>query len=317
MNEFQLISYLTEGLKKDRKNLIKGIGDDAAVLHCDDDKEVLWTTDSLVENIHFRLDYKISREKLWYYLGWKALAINVSDIYSMGGEPKAALVSLHIPRRILPRWLKIFYKGLNDCSRKYNVIIVGGNISSSLSDCVISVSMIGLVRKGDLLLRENAKAGDHIYVQKGLGRARAGLERLQNGCKKIDELVLSHLRPTPSFSWKPVRKRYRINAVIDISDGFLNDLDHILKSSNKGALINISDLPGDADLERFFPKERLEFQLHGGEDYGVILTSPDLIKDKNLYPVGRITHKRGLLLDFKDKKVRISNKDLRGYNHFN
>ena len=109
MDEFQLIKYLTRGLKKNKDKIIKSIGDDTAVVQYKKDKYILLTTDSLVENVHFRLDYKINKQKLWYFLGWKAIAVNVSDILAMGGEPSQALISLHIPLKIKNKYLKVLY----------------------------------------------------------------------------------------------------------------------------------------------------------------------------------------------------------------
>lgn len=305
MNEFQLINYLTNGLKKSKDTIIKSIGDDTAVVQYKNDIYILLTTDSLVEDIHFRLDYNINKQKLWYFLGWKALAVNISDIYAMGGQPSEALVSLHIPVRIKEQFLKILYSGLNDCANQYSVRIVGGNISKSNHDFIITISMTGLVDKKNLLLRETARAGDHIYIQNGIGNAKAGLELLTHGCKKINNLVLSHLKPVPTTPWKKLQKKYRINSAIDISDGLLGDLEHILKSSNKGAEIYLDNIPVEDSLKKIFPENYLEYILYSGEDYKIIFTSPDKINEKGIYLIGRINQKKGLYLVYKEKKIKI------------
>lgn len=313
MNEFQLIHYLTKQLNKKNKNIIKNIGDDAAVVSIKRDKCLLLTSDSLVENIHFK-NYKISKKRFWYTLGWKSLAVNISDIYAMGGDPAFALVSLHVPETIHHKSLKIFYSGLNDCSCKYNVRIVGGNISKSNNDFIITVSLTGEVDKKHLLLRENAKAGDYIYVQKGVGLSCAGLFLLKQGYRKINNMLLSHLMPCPLINWKNIQKKYKINSAIDISDGLIGDLNHILTSSKKGADIFIENFSVEEELRRNFPDKFLEFILYGGEDYKILFTSPDKIKEKNIILIGRIIKKRGLTLVYKDKKIKLKNP--KGFVHF-
>ena len=314
MNEFQLVNYLTGSLKKDKKNIIESIGDDTAVVRYEKDKYILLTTDSLVENIHFRLDYKISKKALWYSIGWKAIAVNVSDILAMGGQPSDALISLHIPLRIKNKSLKTLYSGLNDCADKYGIRIVGGNISKSNHDFIISVTLTGTVDKKNLLLREAAKNRDYIYTQKGIGKSKAGLELLLNGNKKLDDLILSHLQPEPVIDWEKLHNKFRINAAVDISDGLLQDISHILKNSSKGAELYLEHLPVDDSLRNLFPKHYLEYVLYGGEDYKIIFTSPDKIDEKEIYLIGRINQKKGLCLIHKEKKIKIKNP--KGFIHF-
>ncbi len=316
MNEFQLINFLSKGLKKEKNTIIKSIGDDTAVVKYRKDANayILLTTDSLVENIHFQLDYHINKEKLWYFSGWKLLAINISDIFAMGGEPSEALVSLHIPAKVKNRSLKLFYSGLDDCANNYNIRIVGGNISGSGHDLIITLFLTGTVDKKNLLLREGAKTGDYIYVQKGIGNAKAGLELLKAGYTKLNSLVLSHLKPVPSNCFKNLQKKYRINSAIDISDGLLGDLGHILQNSKKGADIYINNIQAGKSIINLFPDNYLEYILYGGEDYKMIFTSPDKIKNNDSYPIGRINKKKGLFLVHKDKKIKLKNPQ--GYVHF-
>ncbi len=314
MNEFQLINYLTRGFKKDNNNVIKSIGDDTAVVQYNKDKYILLTTDSLVENIHFKLDYKINNKKLWYFLGWKAIAVNVSDIFAMGGKPSDALVSLNIPKNIKNKLLKILYSGLKNCADKYKVRIVGGNVTKSNYDFIISVTLTGIVDKDKLLLRETARNGDYIYTQNGIGNAKAGLELLLNGSRKLDTLILSHLKPEPRINWGELQDKYKINSAIDISDGLLQDVMHILESSNKGAEIYTKDLSADDSLKNLFPENYLEYMLYGGEDYKIVFTSSDRINEKGIYSIGRINKKKGMYLFYKDKKEKVKN--LKGYIHF-
>jgi len=314
MNEFELINYLTCKLKKDKDNIVKGIGDDTAVIYSNSNEYYLLTTDSLVENIHFSLHYNISYKKLWYFLGWKSIAVNISDIYAMGGYPTCALISLHIPPGIKEKNLKLLYSGIEKCAEKYKITIAVGNISKTGKEMIIAVFMAGAVKKEELLLRENARVSDHIYIQNGIGNSRAGLELLNQGTGNINSLLLSHLQPQPVSLGNIMQDKYRINSAIDISDGLLQDMNHVLKSSKKGAEIYTENIPVSHELKKLFPDKYLEFILNGGEDYKLIFTSPDLIKKNNISIIGKIIKKKGLYLIDSTGKKRINNPE--GYRHY-
>ncbi len=303
MNEFELINYLTHNIKYNDKNILVGIGDDAAVIKYNQKKYLLYTTDSLVENIHFNLKWKINKKKLLYFIGWKAVASNVSDILAMGGIPKYILISLNIPEHLKTQEIKIVYKGLMECANNYNISNIGGNITKS-EKFIISITLIGEVLKKNLLLRSSAFAGDYIYTEEGVGKSAKGFYKLINGAKKIDNDILYHLKPTPSIKWNKLLNKYKINSAIDISDGFIADLNHILEKSKKGAEIYIDNIPSD-EVENF---------LYGGEDYKIIFTSPDDIYEKGIIKIGKIIKNKKIYLIKENKKIIL--KKIKGFRHF-
>ncbi len=314
MDEFQLINYLTKDTDKKSRDIIKSIGDDTAVVKYNKNTCLLLTTDSLVENIHFSLKYKINKSKLLYFLGWKALAVNISDINAMGGIPSEALISLNIPSQIKPYQLKIIYKGLNECCKKYKVKIIGGNVTESIKDFIITVALTGKIDKDKILYRDQAKAGDYIYIQKNVGFSKAGFNLLKKGYNKLNELVLAHLKPEPDIMWRNSFKKNKINSAIDISDGLLGDLNHILRSSKKGAELYLEKIKADIRLKKMFPTDYLEYILYGGEDYKIVFTSPDIINNKDFLLIGKVKSNKGISLIYQDKKVKI--KDPAGFLHF-
>ncbi|MBN1897534.1 MAG: thiamine-phosphate kinase [Spirochaetes bacterium] len=311
MNEFKLIHFLTRHLKKSKKEVICSIGDDTSVLQFNQKEYHLLTVDTLVENIHFSLQWKISKKKLFYMLGWKAMAVNVSDILAMGGESLAGLVSLSIPPYIKLTCLDHLYQGIGDFCKKYHINIVGGNITSNRHCLFIDIMLLGRTDKKRLFLRKNARVNDFIYTQKDLGESAAGMICIRKNIKDV-ELIHSHLMPSPFINWKKLEK-YRIHAAIDISDGLLGDLSHILEQSGKGADIDINRVPLSKKVKALFPARGLSMALNGGEEYKILFTSPDEIKDKNLVTIGRITKKKGLRFFRGNKQITFKNK---GFLHF-
>ena len=299
MNEFDLITKLTSGIQYKDKNIIKGVGDDAAVIKFNNKEYLLFTTDSLVENVHFKTSWQIKKEKIYYFIGWKALTVNISDILAMGGTPPYSLVSLYLPKKFNTSYIEQIYNGLNDASVKYKVELIGGNISRS-SKLIIGITLIGKVKKNNLLLRSTAKAGDYIYTEKNVGYSAEGLKALLKGQVKLTPKILSHLKPEPGINWNKLFK-YKITGAIDISDGFLADLNHILKQSKKGAEIFIDKIKNS------------DYFLYGGEDYKIIFTSPDNIKEENIIKIGRITENEEIFLITKNSRIKIQN--IKGFSH--
>lgn len=313
MNEFKLIEYLTRNIKKSDNNIIESIGDDTAVIEFNKREYLLFTIDSLIENIHFSLKWNLTKCQLFYYLGWKSVAINVSDILAMGGKPFAFVVSLSIPEYISQRYLKCVYNGINDCSKFYNIVCVGGNITANKTDFMIDIAMLGKVLKNRLLLRKNAKTGDFIYVQKYLGESSAGLKLLMKG-KIGKEFIQAHLMPRPQIEWDIILKKYKINSAIDISDGFIGDLSHILEASGKGAEIFVENLPVSEKLKNKYPENWQDMVLYGGEEYKIIFTSPDDIEIASVSKVGKVISRKGIFIIKDNKKYRIKN--ISGFIHF-
>ncbi len=277
LGEFGLIELIAETVgKASRRDLILGIGDDTAAWRTDGSIQ-LGTTDILIQNVHFALDIATWRE-----LGWKALAVNISDIAAMGGTPSFAMVSLGLPPETEVDSVVELYHGIKDIASKFDVDIVGGNISRA-PVVVIDVSLIG--KASDTLLTRSAAApGDRIAVTGYLGLSAAGLQMLKSE-RKLNSKTTSffreaHLRPRPRVAEGQILVQHGVRAAIDLSDGLLSDLTHICKASRVGAKLWIDKLPIHALLKSAFKKEWLRLALSGGEDYELLFTARSKVIDK-------------------------------------
>ena len=221
MGEIGLIKRLARNARYD-SSIIKGVGDDAAVMKWAKGKYLLFTCDMLVEGEHF-----IRNRATPFQIGWKALCRNISDIAAMGGVPRYALASIGISPREEVSFFDGIYKGMSAAAAKFNVNLVGGDISRS-EKIVIDVSLIGEVERKNLVLRSGAKAGDAILVTGSIGGASKG--KHLDFIPRLDEA-------------RSIVKRFKINSMIDISDGLALDLGRILEASNAGAIIYQNTVP--------------------------------------------------------------------------
>lgn len=315
MNEFQLIKYLTDWVNKNQEGVIKSIGDDTAVLEYNKNNFLIITTDSLIEGTHFKFSWKIPIKNILYSIGFKAVAINISDIYAMAGSPKYFLVSISAPKNFPVNYLKMIYNGIKSASKYYNVELIGGNTTSNSKIFFIDVTMLGIVNKNNVLYRNNARTGDFIYINGELGNSRMGLELLNRNSNSFkNKFVKSFLLPHPFINWSEIFKIAKVNSAIDVSDGFVADLNHILNDSLKGAEIYLDYLPVDNELKKIKNKKWQDFALYGGEDYKIIFTSPDEIKLNNIYKIGKILNNRKIYLVSDGEKKEVKN--VKGYMHF-
>jgi len=243
INEIDLIRRLSKNFRLD-KTVIKGPGDDAAVIKYTRDKYLLYTCDMTIEGVHFDL-----RKATPFQAGWKALGRNISDIGAMGGVPRYAVVSLAISPRQKVSVADGICRGLKSIADRFKVNIVGGDMSVS-KNIVIDVSLIGEVEKKNLTLRSAAKTGDVIFVTGSLGRSIRG----------------KHLDFMPRVNEaRQILKKFKINSMIDISDGLALDLNRILKASSVGACIYESAIPLSKEAS-------LNNALYDGEDYELLFT---------------------------------------------
>jgi thiamine-monophosphate kinase len=219
-NEDELIRILTSQLPTASNNIILAAGDDTAVISYNQEHDLLYTIDAFVENVHFNFSYCSPED-----VGWKALAINLSDIAAMGGSPLAALVSLIIPKNFNDtQTITKIYNGLTQCSQQFNCPIVGGNISSSPKGLILDITVIGLVPKAKAWKRSGAKPGNLVAVTGVLGSSKAGYEILNNPMLQrnslYEPLKTAHLHPYPRLDLiEQLRQSGLVYAAMDISDG--------------------------------------------------------------------------------------------------
>jgi thiamine-monophosphate kinase len=279
LGEFGLIDRLARLLANQRAasgsgRLAVGIGDDAAVW-LEDGSALLVTTDTLVEGVHF-----VPGRTAWRDLGWKALAVNVSDIAAMGGRPELALVTLMLRPDLAVEDLDELYCGLAEAAEAMGVAIAGGDIVRA-AEFAVSLTVTG--RAGvdtsgspDVLLRGGARAGDVIAVTGSLGGAAGGLRALQDNLEENDAtrpLLERHLRPQPRVAAGLAAIEAGLRCGMDVSDGLLQDLTHICQASRLGAAVRQDRLPVDAALRASFDAATaVQLAATGGEDYELLLT---------------------------------------------
>ncbi len=275
LGEFKLIDRLAGMLDNtpqgSRPELILGIGDDTAAWQ-DGTAVQLATIDSLVQGVHFNLDWTS-----WPDLGWKALAVGLSDIAAMGGKAAYVLVSLALPDDTDVADVTGLYSGMIELAGQHDVAIAGGNISQAPL-VVINVAATGSATAGDKILRRSgARPGDKIAVSGHPGTAAAGLEMLTTGTPfdTKTQAVLSNafLRPQPRLALGQLLVKRGVAAAIDLSDGLLADLGHICRASGFGARIEIEQLPVHSAVKSNFHNRATELALSGGEDYELLFTA--------------------------------------------
>lgn len=285
LGEFGLIELLAEVAGESRNNKaaplqkpLIGIGDDAAAWYCNETIE-LATVDSLIQGVHFTLD-----TTGWHDLGWKALAVSLSDIAAMGGAPKYALVSLGLPGSTEVKDVTKLYRGMVELGNRFGAVIIGGDTSNAPL-LIINTTVFGNApgNAKNVLTRSAAKAGDKIAVTGYLGGAAAGLEMLSRKVKLSQEdrksLKQAFLRPVPRVNEGQILLQQGVKSAIDISDGLISDLGHICKASKTGALIEAERIPVHPVAKANFKGKALEMALAGGEDYELLFTaSNDIIK---------------------------------------
>jgi thiamine-monophosphate kinase len=279
IGEFGLINRIRKWTSTSDPALLKGIGDDVAVIETGK-KVWLVTTDLLIEDIHF--------ERTWidpFHLGRKALSVNLSDIAAMGGTPKYFLISLGLPENLSLYFLSSFYRGLKDGAKRFGVDLIGGDTSLS-REIIINICLLGEGKKGSLLFRSGARVGDDLFVSGTLGDAALGLKLLQKNGRhaKPTGLIQKHLSPSPRIQLGQIlAQNHWASAMIDVSDGLLIDAHHLLEESGVGARIWEDRIPLSKPYQKWIPsfsKSRYQLALSGGEDYELLLTAPPEMRKK-------------------------------------
>jgi len=327
LGEFGLIGRIEKLFPPAASDVLRGIGDDCAVVSPGEEC-LLLTTDALVEGIHFRLSWTSPQA-----LGRKSIAVNVSDIVAMGGVPSYALLSLGIPPSTSVPFLEEFLGGVREMADFCGVTLVGGDTTSSPSGLMISVTLVGRAPKEDLLFRSGAGPGDQLLVSGPLGESRAGMELLKRGVG-IDDPALQglldwHRNPTPAFPLGCLIGEARLaSAMIDISDGLSQDLGHMCTRSGVGAIVEESSLPVSAAARRaaaLLGEDPIAWALGGGEDYRLLVAVPapnvELLQKQILQKgcgplllIGEITREPELRFRSNDGALRAL--PVTGYDHF-
>ncbi len=314
LNEFQIIREYFVGLTAEEDGVIQGIGDDGAVLSSAADRSLIVATDTLISGVHFFPDSDP------YDIGHKSLAVNLSDMAAMGARPRWFTLALTLSDQELGEpWLSGFSRGLKNLANHHSIGLVGGDLNRG--PLSITIHMLGECPKGQAITRSGAKAGDAIYVSGPLGTAAWALAMLDAGEGDIKAKCSEKLfRPAPRVELG-LSLRGIASAMIDISDGLLADLGHILRASEVGACLHIEHIPHDAALEQ---EENMEkkwrYILAGGDDYELCFTLPPSRQGmlRNIsqpcYHIGEITKAMDVLCQRDDGTSYKP--EIFGYSHF-
>lgn len=316
LGEFELINRLVSKFETVNQSTIRSVGDDGAVMDYGPDKQVVVSTDLLIENIHFDLMYSPLK-----HLGYKSVVVNLSDIYAMNATPEQITVSIAVSNRFSLESLEELYEGIHAACRHYNVDLVGGDTSSSNKGLIISVTAIGQGAKEDIVYRNTAQPGDLICVSGDLGGAFIGMQILERekalyldnpGIKPeladYAYVVGRQLKPEARGDVIKTLKAAGIKptAMIDVSDGLASEIIHICSQSNVGAVIQEAKVPIHSMTEELAVKFRMDpitCALNGGEDYELLFTIDPEDMDKiqfldDVYIIGNIlTEKDGIILE--------------------
>jgi thiamine-monophosphate kinase len=278
IGEFALIDRLQRFLQPaSGSQVIKSIGDDCAVLQSSPEAELILTTDSQEEGVHYRLDWSTPED-----IGWRCLAINVSDIAAMAGWPLGAVVALSLPSELDVAFVDGLYTGMQALASDMACPIIGGNLTKTTGRVSVTITVLGEVPKGRAIYRSGAQPGDAIWVTGTLGGAKAGLEALLrpdavSGVSTAHALAC-YRRPQPRLREAQfLRQHVTLHSLLDLSDGLSGDLHHICEASGVGAQIEADAVPMHDDTRRVaraLQADPLSYALHGGEDFELCFTAP-------------------------------------------
>jgi thiamine-monophosphate kinase len=284
----------------------------------------LLSMDALVEGVHFDLNYFTPED-----LGWKSLAVNLSDIAAMGGKPLCFATSIALPKQGNQQFVRRFYRGMMDLAKRFGVALVGGDTCSSPRAVFLDLVIIGEVKPADMVRRAGARPGDIIFVSGELGGSAMGLELLKSRGRQrraVQILARRHLRPVPRCELgQLLARRHLASAMIDLSDGLSTDLCRLCESSRVGAVIEASRIPIapiPASEQSHLSHEVLHYAVNGGEDYELLFTVSPSVKNRvprslgeiPLRGIGRITEEVGK--SWIQDRGHIDRLSPGGYDHF-
>lgn len=306
--------------EKRNNQLLLGIGDDAAAWRTGNSLE-LATVDTLIEDVHFTLN-----TITWKELGWKSLAVNISDIAAMGGIPSYALISLGLPGIVDVDDIKSLYQGMKEIADSFNMVIVGGDIVRA-PQLIITPTIIGKGSDANILTRSAAEPDDTIAVTGYLGTSAAGLKMLLHKLKFDVETTEffrnAHVKPQPRIHEGSILAREGVKACIDLSDGLMSDLNRICKSSKVSATVLIDEIPIHKVTVSCFGDNAIEMALTGGEDYELLFTCKPAIIDSlkkltstPITVIGTITNQQPYEITLHDKTGNKVELNKGGWDHF-
>jgi thiamine-monophosphate kinase len=330
VGEWKVIELLKRKYSRRVSAVPIGIGDDTAMIRPAAGRQLLITTDLLVEGVDFDLAWTDFRQ-----IGHKAMAANLSDMASMGGIPRYALVGAAFPGKTSFEAVRSIYRGLNDLGRRYGVLLIGGDTSASPRHIMVAVTLIGEIDRPEVIRRSGSRPGDRIFVTGSLGEARAGLEILKRRRRRGRlsranlALVRRQLFPIPRIREARLLAGRRLaTSMIDISDGLSSDLHHLCASGGVGAEIDLARLPLSKALRDYANKAGTDphrYALDGGEEFELLFTvrpsrTGEIGKLRasgklRAVMIGEITQKRAgvTLRDLRHRRKRLV---ARGYEHF-
>jgi thiamine-monophosphate kinase len=320
MNEFEIITqFFAKHQHTQRADVLLGIGDDCAILETPQDQHLLVSVDTLVSGVHFPLNTQP------YDIGYKALAVNLSDLAAMGANPSWFSLAITLPG-IDESWLAGFSEGLFSLAQQFNVQLIGGD--TTRGPLSISIQAHGFAPKGRSITRKGAQPDDLLYVTNTLGDAGLALQHILNH-RELTPDVFFLLEPRLNRPMPRVKEglllRDYATSMIDLSDGLVSDLGHILKQSNVGAVVDVDKLPLSATLENAVGlDEAVKLALSAGDDYELCFTIPARRQEEmqhwlhkehcDVHCIGHITAAKGLYFQQGAKRVALDM--LHGYSHF-
>ncbi|MCY7963496.1 thiamine-phosphate kinase [Bacillus inaquosorum] len=324
MDEFDLIYSITPRTIH-HSSVDVGIGDDAALYTAKHGVQEIVCVDTMVEDVHFKLHYSSPED-----IGYKALAVNISDIAAMGGIPKFYLVSLAVPSKWTESEIKAMYEGMNELAKLYHMDLIGGDTVSTSDKLVVTVTVIGEVEKGRACLRSLARPNDIVFVTGEIGSSAAGLSLLldetdsQNSAIDTAYFINRHKRPQPRVSVGRLCSSFKRVALNDISDGLASELNELAEASCVSIEIDESMLPVHSDLPKLHPNWK-EWALFGGEDFELTGTVSkeewEVLKQKcetcqlPIAKIGHVREKTESNVILKTDKTTMT-LEKKGYNHF-
>jgi thiamine-monophosphate kinase len=316
ISENRFISLIRK-FGRNNKRIVRGIGDDGAVVELDRGQYV-FVQDAMVEHVHFEFSFMDP-----YFVGKKALYSNISDILAMGAEPVFYLVTTGISPGMSSKDMVRLYKGMDRAAREFGLTLLGGDTVAAKNDFFIDISVIGKLVGKRYYGRDKARPGDHIAVTGTLGQAAMGLKALQeNGVKQgMKACVDRFLSPRPPYAvWKDLVKNDITDVMMDVSDGLLMDLSRMMAESKKQAHIDFERVP----MPRHLRQNGLEYlALSGGEDYQLLFTFPEkkmpaisAMSEENegITVIGRVLDGRGVRVFHKGKEMDMPMRT--GFDHF-